>query len=255
MWIIWVIAKNTYREIIRDRILYGLVVFAILLFALSMVLGQLSFAEQSRISANLGFMGIHLASVIITIFIGSTLVAKEIEKQTVHTLLARPLSRFQFLAGKMLGLTLLLALILILLSGFLAIVLWLIQSSWSVVATQAIIGIFFETLVLLSMIIMFGVLSKPVLAVTFVIAAFLVGHWVDSLSHLLGASNLMISENVVKVFEYTIPNLEHFNWRNHVPYDIIIPWSEVLWAGCYCLVWVSVFLSLAGLIFRRKDFV
>ena len=97
---IWIIANNTFREIIRDRILYGLVVFALLLIGVSLVLGQLSFAEQMRISIDFGFAAIHFSAVILSIFIGSTLVSKEIDKKTVMTLLARPITRFQFLFGK-----------------------------------------------------------------------------------------------------------------------------------------------------------
>src|SRR5436305_70886 len=101
---IYVIAVNTFHEIIRDRILYGILVFALLLIGISLALGQLSFAEQSRISANFGFTGIHLAAAILAIFIGSSLVSREIEKRTIMTLLVRPLSRTQFIIGKFLGL-------------------------------------------------------------------------------------------------------------------------------------------------------
>src|SRR4051812_34634381 len=96
---VWIIAKNTYREIIRDRILYGIVVFALMLVGLSLALGQLTFAEQAKISADFGFIGIQLSAVVLAIFVGSSLVAKEIEKQTILTLLARPITRTQFLLG------------------------------------------------------------------------------------------------------------------------------------------------------------
>ena len=73
---IWVLAKNTYKEVIRDRILYALLMFAVLLIGLSLALGQLSFAEQARISANFGLSAIHLAAVTLAIFVGSNLVYK-----------------------------------------------------------------------------------------------------------------------------------------------------------------------------------
>ena len=87
----FIIAINTFREIIRDRILYGIVVFALILLGVSLALGSLGIQEQVRISLNFGFMGIQLSLVVLAIFVGSTLVYKEIEKQTVTTLLARPL--------------------------------------------------------------------------------------------------------------------------------------------------------------------
>src|SRR5689334_11892297 len=99
-----IIAINTFREIVRDRILYGILVGAILLILLSLALGQLSFAEQTRIAANFGFTAIHIGAVIVSIFVGSTLVAREIDKKTILTLFVRPISRQQFLFGKCLGL-------------------------------------------------------------------------------------------------------------------------------------------------------
>src|SRR3989344_2748310 len=100
MKIIRIIARNTYREIIRDRILYVLILFALLIIGVSLALGQLSFAEQTRISINFGFSAISLSTVVLAVFAGSTLVFKEIEKRTVLTLLARPITRSQFLIGK-----------------------------------------------------------------------------------------------------------------------------------------------------------
>ncbi len=83
---VWVLALNTYKEVIRDRILYALILFAVLLIGLSLALGQLSFAEQARISANFGLTGIHLVVVALAIFVGSNLVYKEIEKKTIMTI-------------------------------------------------------------------------------------------------------------------------------------------------------------------------
>src|SRR5688572_2314631 len=121
---VWLIANNTYREIIRDRILYGLVVFAILLIGLSLALGQLSFAEQTRLTIDFGLMGVHLSSVILSIFVGSTLVAREIEKRTIFTLLSHAVTRPQFIVAKLFGMTLVVATISACLAAILLLLLW-----------------------------------------------------------------------------------------------------------------------------------
>src|ERR1044071_5461067 len=119
---IWILAVNTFREVIRDRILYALIVFAILLIGLSLALGQLSFAEQARISANFGMSAIHLCAVALAIFVGSNLVYKEIEKKTIMTILVRPISRLQFIFGKALGLTMVIVTMILGLACILALV-------------------------------------------------------------------------------------------------------------------------------------
>src|SRR5258708_1724384 len=121
---LWILAKNTFKEVIRDRILYALILFAVFLIGLSLALGQLSFAEQARISANFGLTAIHFCAVVMAIFVGSNLVSKEIEKKTILTILVRPISRLQFIIGKSLGLTMLIATMVTGLAFILALVFW-----------------------------------------------------------------------------------------------------------------------------------
>lgn len=178
---ILIIAANTYREIIRDRILYGLIVFALLLIGLSLALGQLSFAEQTRISANFGLTAIHISAVMIAIFMGSSLVNKEIDKKTILTLFVRPISRLQFLLGKSLGLVLLIltaigGLALVLMGVFLGIGLG-ISSLFFV----ALLGIILEALILLAVSLFFSAFATPVMVVAFSLGIFVIGHWTESL--------------------------------------------------------------------------
>ncbi len=148
---VWVLAKNTFLELIRDRILYGLLVFAVLLIGLSLALGQLSFAEQSRISANFGFTAIHLSMVVLSIFVGSTLVAKELDKKTIFTLLARPLSRPQFLLGKCLGLTMVTLTVVMGLAVMLCFVFLGLSVPIDIQYLTALFGIILESFVLLGL--------------------------------------------------------------------------------------------------------
>jgi Cu-processing system permease protein len=252
---VWIIAINTFREIIRDRILYGIVVFALLLFGLSLALGELSFIEQARISANFGFTGIQLGSAVLAIFVGSTLVAREIEKQTILTLLARPISRTQFLFGKFFGLVFV---VIVVLSG-LAIVLGALVSSLGLNVGLsfgvALLGVFLEALVLVSMTLFFGVFARPITTVIFASALFLIGHWVSSLGYFVEKSSSPLFKFLAGSLGQIVPDLERFNWRVAPVYQASIPPAEILSTAGYALGWVLVLLSLTVLIFRRRDFV
>jgi ABC-type transport system involved in multi-copper enzyme maturation permease subunit len=251
----WTIAKNTYREIIRDRILYGIVVFALLLMGLSLVLGQLSFAEQARISADFGFAGIQLGAVVLAVFIGSSLVAKEIEKQTILTLLARPITRPQFLVGKFMGLSLVLLSVLGGLSAVLALVVTTLSLPLGSAFVVAILGITLEALLLVAVAMFFGSFARPVMTVIFSASTFLIGHWIGSLDFLIEKSRSDTFRLVARAIAYVVPDLERFNWRAAPIYGLDVPSSEIALACAYGLGWVLALMALTSLTFRRRDFV
>lgn len=254
MRVIWVLAKNTYLELIRDRILYGLLVFAVMLIGLSLILGQLSFAEQSRISANFGFTAIHLSMVILSIFVGSTLVSKEMEKKTIYTLLSRPLNRPQFLLGKCLGLTLVTLTVVLGLALILALVFVGLEVPVNWEFAVALLGIILESLVLLGFTIFFGSFSSPMMVVTFSIGLFLIGHWLNDLSFFANKSQSESFAGFSHIISFLLPNLEKFNWRSLVTYHEPIAGKEVIAAFGYSWAWFILLITLTSYILRRKDF-
>lgn len=254
MRIVRIIAQNTYQEIIRDRILYGLVIFALILIGMSLALGQLSFAEQSRISVNFGFSSIHLSAVVLAIFLGSSLVAKEIDKKTIMTLLVRPITRLEFLMGKCLGLVMV---IFTLISG-LAIVLALVCLGLGLWPNMSFVyglyGVLLESLLLLGVTLFFSSFSRPIMVVIFSIGIFLIGHWLDSLAFFAGRSDSELfstgSQIIIKLF----PNLELFNWRSFFIYGDIVPVGRVLSASLYSVSWFFLTVTMAAAVIRRRDF-
>lgn len=250
-----IIALNTFREIIRDRILYGIVVFALLLISVSLALGELSFAEQARISANFGFAGIQMSVAVLAIFAGSTLVSREIEKQTVMTLLAKPVSRSQFLVGKFTGLSLVAFVILLGLAVVLALLLLYLGLAIEGTFFVALIGILFEALLLIATAMFFGSFSRPMMTVVFAVSVFLIGHWIDSLQFFIKKSESSSFKFLGRTIAEVIPNLERFNWRSAPVYGTSIPMNEVLSVAAYGIGWVIALMAFTSLIFRRRDFV
>ena len=254
MKVIWIIAINTYREIIRDRVLYGLLVFALLLIGMSLALGQLSFAEQARISADFGLTAIHLSAIVFSIFVGSTLVYREIDKKTVMTLLVRPISRFQFVLGKCLGLSLVTATSVL----CLALILWGVFIGVDMEVSQlfplALFGVLLESILLLGFTIFFSSFASPMMVVSFSAGIFIVGHWISSLDFFSGKSPSVVFRAFAKFLIAICPDLERFNWRSHVIYKDTLTWSEVSYATVYSFSWFLVLVLVAVFIFRRRDF-
>lgn len=250
-----VLALNTFREIIRDRILYGIVVFALLLIGVSVVLGELSFAEQARISANFGFAGIQMAAAILSIFAGSTLVAREIEKQTVLTLLAKPVTRTEFILGKFVGLSLVVTTIMLGLGAVLGALLMFLGLNITDTFFVALIGILLEALLLIAVALFFGTFARPMMTVVFAVSIFLIGHWVESLDFFIKKSSSTSFKLIARTISEIIPNLERFNWRAAPVYESSVPINDVLFAFGYGAGWIIVLLTATSFIFRRRDFV
>jgi Cu-processing system permease protein len=252
---IWLIGKNTYREIIRDRILYGLIVFAVILIAMSLALGQLSYAEQARISVDYGLMGIHLSAILLSIFVGSTLVARELDKRTIMTLLSHAVTRREFLLGKYIGMLLVLTVVLVALFFILLLILTQIDFAVSWSLPIVLWGTVLESMILLAITLFFGVFTSSLMAVSFTLGMFLIGHWIGDLKFFAEKSESTLFKTFSEIVRYVVPNLERFNWRAHVTYGETIPGSAILEASIYGISWAAFFLILGMIIFRRRDFV
>lgn len=249
---VWVLAMNTYREVIRDRILYGLIFFAVLFIGVSLVLGQLSFAEQARISANFGLSAIHLAAVALAIFVGSNLVYKEIDKKTILTILVRPITRLQFILGKALGLSLLILTMILGLAAILFAVFWFLGLPMNERLLFVLAGLLCESLILLGITLVFSMITRPILVVCMSIGIFMIGHWQDSLKYFAEKAG----GGLAVVYWFTsrfVPNLERVNWKDLVLYDMPIEAQAKFMAMAYSLAWLGFSICLAALLFRKKD--
>jgi ABC-type transport system involved in multi-copper enzyme maturation permease subunit len=250
---IWILAKNTYKEVIRDRILYALLLFAVLLIGLSLALGQLSFAEQARISANFGLSAIHLVAVALAIFVGSNLVYKEIEKKTILTILTRPISRLQFILGKALGLSLIILTMIFGLACVLMLVFWGLGMGVDARLGVVLAGLLAEALVLLGFTLVFSMITKPLLVVCFSIGVFLIGHWQGSLEFFAKKAQGGALGVISTVVHYGLPDLERINWKDLVLYNQPIEWAAKAGALAYAISWFGLCVCLSAIIFKRKD--
>src|SRR6188508_1847596 len=100
------VAVNVFKESVRDKVLYNLVVFAVLLMSASYLIGELTAGQDVKIIKDLGLAAISIFGLLIAVFIGVGLVWKEVEKRSIYSLLAKPITRAEFLLGKYLGLAL-----------------------------------------------------------------------------------------------------------------------------------------------------
>lgn len=255
MRVVSVVAFNTIKEIIRDRVLYGLVILAGLLVLTGLLLGGLSYDEQARIITDMGLVAVELGCCMLAVFVGSSLVWREIEKQTVLLLISKPLSRAQFLIGKFLGLTLVLILVDVVISVFLAIMCKFFGQVYWYQFCVSQIGILLESLLLLSVSLFFGVFCRPALTIVFTLCVWLVGHGVNDLHYFSEKNRTPFLKVMGLGISRVFPNLNYFNFREAVIYGDPISSFMITRAFGIWFAWFVILLVGSIWIFNKRDFI
>ncbi len=248
------IAANTFRETIRNKILYAILAFALFVIGLSYFLADLSVGELTRIIADVGLACIHLFGVIIAVFIGITLVSQEVERKTVYLILSRPVPRWEFILGKAAGL----GATLFLITLVMAVTLFLVHAAYGGVAEAGILvasaGIYMELVLLICLASFFSSFTTPVLSAIFTLSMLLIGHVSKDLLVFGGRSASGTVRALSSALFYILPNLENFNWKNEVVYGGARSAAVLLLAAGYLAAYGAAVLLLACLLFSRKDF-
>lgn len=249
------IARNTFREAVRDRVLYNLVLFVLLIVACAILLGDLTDGQEARTIVNIGLNAMLLFGVFIAIFVGVGLVSKEIDKRTVFAMFAKPVGRGEFIVGKYLGLCLTLlvnvaimgagvSLALIYVRGF-----ELAGSIWG-----AIFLIFLELTILTAIAILFSSFSSPALSALLTFLVFIIGHLSASLRELAAALGSKAAIWFFETLYYLFPNLANYSFRTEAA-NAMVPNASMYAGGiAYAVVYVCIVLWLSILIFKRRNF-
>jgi len=252
---IWAIAFNTFRENIRDRILYNLLVFALIMIVLSVALVQLSTGEWERITINVGLGSISIFGSLIAIFLGITLVSKEIERRTIFTLLSKPISRTGFLLGKYLGLLFTILVNTAIMIIVYLVVLYVLKGSFNWSQAQALILLFIKFAIVVAIALFFSSFSTPTLSAIFTLAIFVIGHLTNDIKTFGEHSKYLAYKYLAKVIYYIIPNLSNYSWLDKATYGIVMPGKEFLLTILIGIITVGFILALSSLILERRDFI
>jgi ABC-type transport system involved in multi-copper enzyme maturation permease subunit len=254
MGAIGVIAVNAFRESLRDKILYNLVFFAGLLIGLSVLLADLTITEHHKMIADMGLAAINLIGVIIAIFIGISLVNKEIERRTIYTIMARPISRTFFILGKYCGLVLTLFVNVSIMLAVFLLTLWLYHVPIVPSLFQAVQLIFVEILVVTAIALFFSTFSSSTLSAILTLGVYVVGHLTADLRSIAANGGSRAVKAVVEALYYVCPNLEMLNIKGQAAAGIVVTPQYLMLAVLYGLAYAGVLLVGACAVFHRRDF-
>lgn len=263
---IWIIALNTFLEARRDRVLYSLILFSVIMILSSLVFSTISAEQYNKIVKDFGLTAISLFGVLMSIFLGTALVYKEIEKKTVYNIFSKPIERYQFVIGKYLGLALTLLVITLCMSVIVFLIVLYVELPNSSFIKYYYGGHYFgeffaavyfqylEFLIIIGIAIVFSCFTSPVLAILLSFLLFAVGRFSADIRLFAEEVRNPIVNYFSEIIYRVIPNLEKFNIRSEAVYGGDISLSLILNTTVYALIYTAVLILLAILIFQKKEF-
>lgn len=251
------IARNAFREAVRDRVLYNLVIFVLLLTVGAIFLGEISAEQEAKIIVDLGLGAILLFGTFIAIFVGTGLVYKEIERRTLYAILAKPVGRGEFLVGKYLGLCLTLAVNVAVMGLGVSLALLYVRRGYDPLVLHvwpAIALIYVELLIIVAVALLFSAFSSPALSALLTFAVFVIGHFSADMRTLAAATGTKAARIFFGVLFYLLPNLSHYTQITDAGHGLMPSPSAFVAAVAYAVIYITVLLAAATFIFNRRNF-
>ncbi|MGE0447504.1 MAG: ABC transporter permease [Vicinamibacterales bacterium] len=261
------VAVNAFRESVRDRVLYVLVVFAVVLIAMSVLIGQLTAGQDIKIIKDFGLAAISLIGLLVAVFIGVGLVWKEVERRSIYSLLAKPIRRTHFVLGKFCGLSLtLLVMVAIMTATYFIVLAWLgstfppeARVAWPRPAVDPLllkaIGLLtMELLLVTAIALFFSTFSSPFLSIVLTLAMWVIG---TLSADLRNADTFLDSGMAIALLNslyYVVPNMAAFDVKMQVVHGLEVPWTYIATTLLYGVVYTAFVLTGAVLIFQRREF-
>ena len=246
------IALNTFREAIRNRILYTLLVFAVAMISFAQILSLLTVGSEEKIIKDFGLASIDIFGVLTSVFIGIGLVSGEIERRTVYTLLAKPIHRFEFVLGKYGGLmiTLLVNTTIMALWFFLVLI---VKGMFDPRLVLAVLLLYFQFLLITAIAVLFSCLSSPILSSVLTLALYVIGHLLWSLDLLKEKIASPVGKTACAALYYLLPNLQNFDIKGQVVHGLPIDPAVPAFATVYLVLYGSAILLGACAVFQNKE--
>ena len=260
-------AVNVFRESVRDKVLYNLVLFAVLLIAASWVIGQLTAGQDIKIIKDLGLAATSIFGLFIAVFIGIGLVSKEVERRSIYGLLAKPIERHQILLGKYLGLVVTLAVNVSVMAGALYFVLaymrWIVPEGvlkaleaplLDPAMLKAVALIFVELSIVTALALFFSTFSTPILSATLTFGLFVAGHFSADLRNFDQVVDSPTAARLARGLYWVLPNLAPFDVKAQVVHGQHVSAGYMALTIAYGVVYIAALLVAAMVVFSRRDF-
>jgi len=250
------VAWNTFREAVRDRVLYNLVFFALLMIAASVFLGQISLGIETTVLITVGLSAVSLIGLLIAIFTGVGLVSKEIDKRTLYALLSKPVRRWEFLIGKFGGLVLTLTVNMAAMAAGLILALLFVKHSLERGDAVVLVAIYFILLkiaIVIALALLFSCFTSQLLSILFTAGLYVAGLFVTQMRNLSGSRLAPMMQTFFSWISYVLPNFENFNVMAATAHGRAVPAALILQNTAYAVLYCGIVLGAATVVFSRRN--
>jgi ABC-type transport system involved in multi-copper enzyme maturation permease subunit len=251
-----VVALNTFREAVRDRVLYNLVFFALAMIAASILVGQVSIGIEEMVIVSLGLSAISIIGLLIAVFIGVALVSKEMDKRTLYALLAKPVRRWEFLLGKFGGLVLTLTVNTAAMAVGLFLALRLVKPSGDSLGEPVLVAVYFILLKLtlvVALALLFSCFTTPLLSILYTAGLYIAGLFVMEMRNFQSETMSQALQTLLRWLSYLLPNFENFDVMAAAAHGRAIPGMLIAQNTAYAALYCAVVLTAAAAIFTRRN--
>jgi ABC-type transport system involved in multi-copper enzyme maturation permease subunit len=251
-----VVAINTFREAVRDRVLYNLVFFALMMIGAAILVGQVSIGIDRLVIVNLGLSAISAFGLVMAIFIGVGLVYKEMEKRTLYSLLAKPVRRWEFIVGKYAGLLLTLFVNTCLMMVGVAAALLYVSRHFDRSDVSILVAVYFILLKLAlvtALALFFSCFSTPMLSTLFTLGVYLAGMFSTDFLNIGMVTHNPVVSAITRILYYVLPNFHNFDVIGQAAHGNAIPLLLIGQNTLYTFLYAALLLVAAAAVFSGRD--
>ena len=248
------VARNTVREVVRERIVLVLAIFGAALVAASQVLSPLAMGEGKKVVTDFGLAGSSLLATLLAVFLGSSLLHKELDRRTIYAVMAKPIRRAEFLVGKFLGLWTTTGFLLAGMTLTVLAVLTVVHGETPWILFGSLLLTVMELGIVTAFVIFFSSFTTPGLTAFFTVSVIVTGNFAEQILYFGGHGDSPLLAGMTNALYWIVPHFATFNARGMVTHGIAVPPERIAFAVAYSLLYMGALLTVAGAIFERKDF-
>lgn len=249
----WVIGKYTFIEILKSRVIYNTFFLGLGLLLISYVAAEFTFGVPQKVALDFGLGALSLSATGIAIFLGGSLVHKEIESRTVQMILSRPVKRHIFMVGRIFGMSALLVINVLILGVMTTVMYFILGGSFDALILWSILFSLLEAVLMLNVVVLFSMVTTTTLSVIFSLLILILGHNISNSLELNAVKSSPVLETVIKVYSYIFPDLSRLNIKDFILYENSLSALYLCKMTIYGLFYSIILLGISSVIFSQKD--
>jgi ABC-type transport system involved in multi-copper enzyme maturation permease subunit len=251
--VVWAVARVTAREILREKLLYNVVLVTFMLFGVGTLASRLTYTRPERIMLDFGVASVFFSCAAIAALVGASLLAREIDRRTIHVVLSHPVSQFQFACGKFAGLAAVILLNWLVLVPRFLVMLHLTGGAPTRTLAVALAFALLQGWMLGALALAFSSAFTTAISIIVTFGLYLIGTNVSQLRWLATKEQSALGRHALELLARLVPNFEHFNLGTRVTYALPVSAAEIATAIAYAFTWILISLLAAGILLKRKE--